>query len=72
MSMAPEPHTSQKNRRPAAPHLRDQLRPVAQRVFWWGSPEEWLDDAVRFAAQVMTYGDWEDTQLTRRLLGDNF
>ncbi len=51
-------------------HLRAQLAPVAQRVFWWGHPAEWLDDAIRFVAQVMTYGDWSDTCTTLRLLGD--
>lgn len=51
--------------------LRPALIPVARRVFWWGSPEEWLDDAVRFAAQVMTFGDWNDTALTWKLLGDS-
>jgi hypothetical protein len=51
-------------------HLRPALVPIAKRVFWWGKPEEWLDDANRFAAQVMTFGDWDDTVLTWRLLGD--
>lgn len=50
--------------------LRLALLPIARRVFWWGRPEEWLDDAVRFAAQVMTFGDWDDTALTWKLLGD--
>lgn len=53
---------------PAA--LRPALLPVARRVFWWGEPEEWLNDAIRFVAQVMTYGDWDDAMLTRNLLGD--
>jgi len=51
-------------------HLRAQLAPVARRVFWWGDPEEWLEDAVRFVAQVMTWGDWDETHLTLRLLGE--
>ncbi len=51
-------------------HLQLQLAPVAARVFWWGRPEEWLDDAIRFVAQVMTYGDWSDTCTTLQLLGD--
>jgi hypothetical protein len=55
---------------PVPGDLRDQLIPVAKRVFWWGQPEEWLDDAVRFVAQVMTYGDWNDVGITHRLLGD--
>ena len=52
-------------------HLRPKLRPVAGRVFWWGDPEEWLNDALRFAAQVMTFGNLEDTRLTLELLGDS-
>ena len=52
-------------------HLRAALAPVAQRVFWWGNPEEWLDDAIRFTAQVMTFGDWDDIALTLKLLGDS-
>lgn len=52
-------------------HLRAELVPVARRVFWWGTPEEWLDDAARFVAQVMSYGDWDDTMLALRLLGDS-
>jgi len=35
-----------------------------------GNPEDWLKDAIRFAAQVMTYGDWTDTCATLKLLGD--
>jgi hypothetical protein len=51
--------------------LRPALIPIAKRVFWWGAPEEWLEDAVRFVAQVMTFGDWNDTALTLKLLGDS-
>ena len=57
-------------RQPVPESARELLLPVAQRVFWWGQAEQWLDDAGRFAAQVMTYGDWDDTSLTLRLLGD--
>ena len=59
------------NRTALPDHLRAALVPVAKRVFWWGKPDEWLDDAVRFAAQVMTYGDWDDTAFTLRLLGES-
>ena len=52
-------------------HLRPALAPVAKRVFWWGNPEEWLDDAARFTAQVMTFGDWDDVARTLKLLGDS-
>jgi len=50
---------------------RPLLLPIARRVFWWGEPEEWLDDAIRFAAQVMTYGNWEDTATVWKVLGDD-
>jgi hypothetical protein len=53
------------------PAARAALLPVAARVFWWGNPEAWLNDPLRFAAQVMTYGDWNDTALTLELLGDS-
>jgi hypothetical protein len=51
--------------------VRQALVPVAGRVFWWGKPEEWLDDRKRFVAQVMTFGDWDDTTLVAKLLGDS-
>ena len=56
--------------RAVPPHVRQELIPVAKKVFWWGKPEEWLDDAVRFTAQVMTFGDWNDVRITLKLLGD--
>jgi hypothetical protein len=49
--------------------LPQELLPVARRVFWWGSPAEWLDMPLRFVAQVMTYGDWDDVRSTLDLLG---
>lgn len=50
---------------------RQALLPVARHVFWWGQPEEWMDDAIRFVAQVMTFGDWNDTVLVWKVLGDS-
>jgi hypothetical protein len=44
---------------------------VARKVFWWGDTNEWLDDAARLVAQVMTFGDLEDIRTTWRLLGDS-
>ena len=55
---------------PVPEGVRKHLIPVAKRVFWWGEPEEWLDDTLRFVAQVMTYGDWTDVQTTLRSLGE--
>jgi hypothetical protein len=51
-------------------NLRPKLIPVAQRIFWWGQAEEWLEDSIRFVAQLMTYGDLDDVRLTLKLLGD--
>jgi hypothetical protein len=57
--------------KPTVPQpLWPQLARMAKRVFWWGKPEDWLADAIRFAAQVMTYGDWTDTCTTLKLLGE--
>jgi hypothetical protein len=50
-------------------HLWPALLPIVRKVFWWGQPEQWLGDGLRFAAQVMTYGDWDDVRTTVRLLG---
>ena len=49
--------------------LKPALLSIARKVFWWGEAEEWLDDALRFVAQVMVYGDLEDVRTTLDLLG---
>src|SRR6266403_1305976 len=49
--------------------LPAQLLPIARKLFWWGSPEEWLEEPLRFLAQVMTYGDWDDVRHTLSVLG---
>lgn len=36
---------------------------VASRLFWWTTPAEALRDKQRFIAQVMTYGDLDDTKM---------
>jgi hypothetical protein len=62
---------SASNRGSAIPdRFRPALLPVAKRVFWWGKPEEWMEDVSRFTAQVMVFGDWADTTLTWKLLGE--
>lgn len=48
-----------------------QLLPIARRVFWWGKPEAWLEDSIRFAAQVMTYADLDDLRVVASLLGED-
>jgi len=46
------------------------LEHIARRLFWWKSAQEALADPTRFAAQVMTYGNWEDVQDSLRILGE--
>ncbi len=50
--------------------LRPQLLPIARKVFWWGTPEEWVADGRRFLAQVMTYADWDTARATLALVGE--
>jgi len=56
----------------APPELSENeaLAQIAKKVIWWKPPAEALTDPVRFAAQVMTFADWEDVQTVRRQLGD--
>jgi len=51
------------------PAMKEELCRVAAKVFWWGTPEEALQEVTRFVAQVMTYGDWEDVRTTMQALG---
>ena len=37
------------------------LSRVASRLVWWKEPQEALRDRSRLIAQIMTYGDLEDT-----------
>lgn len=53
------------------PSEDEQLLRIARRLCWWKPPEEALRDRLRFAAQVMTFGTWEDVQQTREKLGDS-
>ena len=54
---------------PAIPEDAALLQ-LAQKLFWWKAPQEALADPTRFAAQVMTYGNWEDVQLLRARCGE--
>ena len=44
---------------------------LAQKLFWWKSPADALGNPIRFVAQVMTLGTWEDVQTSRITLGDD-
>ena len=46
------------------------LLEVSARVFWWLTPEQGLEDTLRFVAQVMVFGTWDDVQTTLRIVGD--
>ena len=54
----------------ADPAQNEALQRIAQKLFWWKQPAEALQDHVRFVAQVMTYGTWDDVQATRAILGE--
>jgi hypothetical protein len=47
------------------------LEEIARKLFWWKPPSDALADRIRFAAQVMTYGNWDDVQKTKTALGEN-
>jgi hypothetical protein len=49
---------------------QEELRPVAERLFWWLPPGKALEDMPRFIAQVMTFGTWDDIQKTLKLVGE--
>lgn len=53
------------------PSENEVLRRIARRLFWWKPPEAALRDRLRFAARVMTCGNWEAVQPTREKLGDS-
>ena len=44
---------------------------TAQRLVWWDSPENAVQDRLRLVAQVMVFGNWEDVQAVRRTWGKN-
>jgi len=46
--------------------MPDDLHALARRLFWWKEPEGALAEPVRFLAQVMTLGTWEDWQVALR------
>jgi hypothetical protein len=53
----------------SAPH-DPALLEVSSRVLWWLTPEQGLEDTLRFVAQVMVFGTWDDVQTTLRIVGE--
>ncbi|RPI20660.1 MAG: hypothetical protein EHM61_26580 [Acidobacteria bacterium] len=47
------------------------LEQVARKVTWWSSPEEALQDRLRFLAQVMVFGELEDILTVRRYFSED-
>lgn len=50
--------------------LENGLAPIAAKLCWWKTPAEALAQPLRLAAQIMTYGDWEDVQTALREMGE--
>jgi len=51
------------------PHTKD-MKQVAQRLIWFKSSRDALDDPYIFMARVMTYGTVEDVLIIKRTLGE--
>jgi hypothetical protein len=51
------------------PHSPELLN-IAQRLIWWMPPEGALNYPIRFIAQVMTLGTWNDVQRVRAEFGE--
>jgi len=45
------------------------IEQVAERLFWWQTPQQALRDSHRFAAQVMALGTDRDVAAVERCLG---
>lgn len=50
--------------------LEGALAKVPQRLFWWMPPDEALRDEVRFLAQVMALGTWDDVEVSQAAYPD--
>jgi hypothetical protein len=49
----------------------DELRAVAKRIFWFGTPEEALEFPFRFLTYVMTYASDEDIEVLKKYFTDD-
>lgn len=47
------------------------LERLARRLFWWKTPEDALRQPLRFLAQLMTWGTWDDWQVAQRFWSDD-
>mgnify|MGYP006299419147 CR=1 FL=1 len=43
------------------------LYDVARRLLWWKKEEQWFQDEARLIAQIMVFGDLEDTRAMLRV-----
>ena len=50
------------------PHTKE-LEKVAQRLIWFKSPQDALEDPYTFMAHVMTYGTLNDVLIIKKALG---
>jgi len=55
---------------PAGLARNEALLGIARRLIWWMPPEEALEYPVRFLAQVMTLGTWDDMRIVRSVVGE--
>ncbi len=51
--------------------LNETFSGVAKRVIWFESPNEALQDTVRFVAYAMTHATFDDMQTIREQLSDD-
>ncbi len=48
------------------------LERVARKLVWWKAPADALRHPLHFVAQAMTFGTWQDVQITRAALGEDW
>lgn len=53
------------------PDSHDELLALARRLCWWKRPEDALTAPLRFLAQVMALGTWDDIRMARRYWTDD-
>ena len=48
---------------------QEQLKRIAEELFWWQAPEVSLANPRRFLMQVMTLGSWKEVEDVREAFG---